>query len=99
MSPLTVKASPVDPEALWRYYALELEGSESPECPFSDPSPPGEGISSGTQFRSDLDAGLSDSPSPDLGGAAPFTHTPPSDFPKLNSFPGLKALLGDRERS
>ena len=99
MSSLTVNASPVEPEALWRSYALELGGSEAAECPFSDPSPPAEGISSGTQFRSDLEGGLSGSPSPDLGGAAPFTHTPPSDLPKLNSLPGLKALLGDRERS
>ena len=65
------------------------------EGPFSESSPPGEGISSGTPFKSDLEMCLSEAPSPGLGSGAPFTHAPPSDFPKLNSFPGLKALLGD----
>lgn len=89
------------------YWTLGPAGSTSTRCPFSEPSPPGDGISSGTPFRSDRDA-CDDELSPGLGrngaaaaaAAAPFTHAaPPSDLPKLKSFPGLKALLGDCERS
>lgn len=82
-------------------YILGPDVSASDDDPFSPFSLQGDGISSGTPLRSDFVDGLSCvcPPSPGFEGWAPFTHAPPSDFPKLKSFPGLKDLLGDWDLS